>query len=834
MIRITWFRSKTAFFILTLITLLFTGLGVKLANAQSAIDELEEMQVNISESSLEDALVSVSEVFGQTIIVKNALVKDKKAPAISKKQNIEQAISALLEGTNLVSKLSDRGVYVITERRDDDTTTPNKTNTEEVNEVEKDNVEVISIVGTREYLYRAETTDVFGFDAPLGELPATVNVVTREFLEDTAAYDIEDILNYVPGVVNGGFNGGTNATAVLRGFSNSAVFFNGLRQFRDLRQSPSLDTIERIGIVKGPAGADFGAADAGGTIIFNTKKPKEKFEAELYGAAGNYGFRSLRADVTGPIFDDKSIRYRFISAYSERAEWRDGRPDETPRWTIAPSIAWNYSPKGSLLFEYQRTFSDEPLDAGIFYMEGAEFENNDNFSPRTSSINNVNDFQEITSERYEIALDHNLNQVWSVKLHAQRQTEDIDNVQLAFANSFVAYDSDRLTWDGETTDVTYGVRDRQTDNTVDNFAATLRGDFITNSIEHTLRFGYQYSEGEFDVDRSGNGGPGRRTALNLVNIFDPDNTQQPVFGPRDDALRFVRSQQIKRVFGQWSADINQRVRFIVGLSHDDAEFPSQSTSVTNGPGTLTVNVSDEISYRVSGSYDLTTDITAFVGYSDSYTPQSGTTASLDPIDPLHNIGFEAGLKFNLFSEEALLTTSIYQTTRDNIAAVDPLDIDFRIPFGEVRILGFETELAGSVNENIDLTAGLTLQDSEVTRAKNPDDEGKEFANVPDLQASLFVNYRLAEFGLPRLAARVGVIYIAERQGSPINNFQLPAYTRLDLGARFAISDKTELDIFVENLFDEDYIEQSGVNRTPFQSIIPGDRRLLNISVRRTF
>ena len=586
--------------------------------------------------------------------------------------------------------------------------------------------------------------------------------------------------------------------------------------------------------MKGPAGADFVAADPGGTIVFNTKKPQEDFEAQLYGAFGNHGFLWLRGDVTGPVVDDGSLRYRLIAAYSERAEWRDGRPDETPRWTIAPSLSWDYSPQGSVTLEYQRTFSDEPLDSGLFYMEGAGFEGNDNFSPRSSSFNNINDFQEITSDRFEIAVDKRLNDVFSLRLQAQRQTEDIDNVQIVFTNSLSAYGPDRLSWDGVTEVVSQDIRDRDTETTVDNLAATLRADFDTGGITNTLRFGYQYSDGEFDIDRSGNGGPGRRSVLNTVNIFNPDNSQQLIFGPRDNALRFVRSQEISSLFAQWSADINEQFRMIVGVRYDDAEYPSQSTSVSDGPGPLRVNVSEELSYRVGGSFDLTDDLTAFAAYSDSYTPQSGTTRSLDAIDPLHNVGYEAGLKLNLFNGAALLTGSLYQTTRDNIAATDPLDNDFRIPFGEVRIRGFETELAGSLNENTDVTLGFTLQDSEVTRAENPDDEGKEFANVPDVQASIFANYRFADWGLPRFSTRVGIVYISERQGSPVNNFQLPSYTRVDLGARYVLLESTEIDIFVENLFDEFYIEHAGVFRTPFEGIFPGDRRLINVSIRHRF
>ena len=44
-----------------------------------------------------------------------------------------------------------------------------------------------------DYLYRADQSDALGTSIPLAELPATVNVITEDFLEDTRAYDIEDV-----------------------------------------------------------------------------------------------------------------------------------------------------------------------------------------------------------------------------------------------------------------------------------------------------------------------------------------------------------------------------------------------------------------------------------------------------------------------------------------------------------------------------------------------------------------------------------------------------------------------------------------------------------------
>jgi outer membrane receptor for monomeric catechols len=54
-------------------------------------------------------------------------------------------------------------------------------------------IDEIIVTGQRDYLYRADQSDALGTSIPLAELPATVNVITEDFLEETRAYDIEDV-----------------------------------------------------------------------------------------------------------------------------------------------------------------------------------------------------------------------------------------------------------------------------------------------------------------------------------------------------------------------------------------------------------------------------------------------------------------------------------------------------------------------------------------------------------------------------------------------------------------------------------------------------------------
>ena len=790
--------------------------------AQSRADQTVAQTFNLSEGPLGDALFAITTAFNVNIIADETLVEGKTAPAISGVMTAEEALDRALEGSGLTVNRSESGAYVVSQQSA---------------AAEPRLLDTIVVTGSREYLYREDRTEALGFDATLAELPVTVNVVTNDFLEDTAAFDIEDILTFVPGTINGGSAGGTQDVFIIRGFANSTRFVNGLRQFSNFQQRHAIDIIERVEIIKGPAGGEFGVADAGGTLNIVTKKPQSEFAAQVFAGIGNEGYRRIGGDITGPILENGDLRYRLIAAFAQTAEWRLGRTDGSPRFTIAPSLAWDYAPGSSVLFEYEYTKGENFPDRGIYYMEGAGFEDNDNFAPRDYSFHaNEASAAEAETEvhRFDLRIDQRLTDIFSIELAAQRQDEQHEVFAINFPSIGNAYAADGLTWDGVTTDVAQFTQDDARSAVSDNISAVLRASFETGTFEHGIRAGYQYSDGELNVTYGIDGGDGRRIVTNTISLFDPDPTQQYVINGRDTARLFQQRQKINSFFGQWSVNWADRARFLFSVRNDDSEFTQlfQSTTSSSPSG----NSSNELSFRVSGSYDIAPSVAVFAGYSDSYNPQTGTTREGGQIDPLHNTSIEAGIKTELFGGNVLWTNTVYQITRDNIAAADPNDPSnmFSIPFGEVRIRGFESEFIGSATRSLDVSAGLTIQESENTRTEDPSVQGNEFTGVPNFQASIFANYDFSDIGAPGLSSRIGLVHVGEREGSPLNNFQLPEYTRVDLGLRYTFNGSTSIDFFVENVFDEFIIEQAQGRVVPSANIIPGDIRLWQLNLRHQF
>ncbi|HRF83975.1 MAG TPA: TonB-dependent receptor plug domain-containing protein, partial [Pseudoxanthomonas sp.] len=117
------------------------------------------------------------------------------------------------------------------------------------------------------------------------DVPASVDVIDRERLDQTLARDIKDLVRYEPGIsVTSSFGRFGLGGFRIRGLDGNRVqiqtdgiavsdafligsFANANRNFVDL------DTLKQVEIVRGPASALYGSDALGGVVAFVTKDP---------------------------------------------------------------------------------------------------------------------------------------------------------------------------------------------------------------------------------------------------------------------------------------------------------------------------------------------------------------------------------------------------------------------------------------------------------------------------------------------------------------------------------------------------------------------------------
>lgn len=92
---------------------------------------------------------------------------------------------------------------------------------------------------------------------------------------------------------------------------------------------PQLFNIERVEVLKGPAGMLYGPDSPGGTINYVTKTPSDTFSGQVTAVAGNYDRRGVTVEITGPIVADR-LSGRAGVFYEDRDSFR--RNAEIPGW----------------------------------------------------------------------------------------------------------------------------------------------------------------------------------------------------------------------------------------------------------------------------------------------------------------------------------------------------------------------------------------------------------------------------------------------------------------------------------------------------------------------
>ncbi|MDP2136763.1 MAG: TonB-dependent receptor plug domain-containing protein [Candidatus Didemnitutus sp.] len=109
------------------------------------------------------------------------------------------------------------------------------------------------------------------------KVPLNISVISEEFMQDTTMKDIQDILRYQSssagdgrmGIIQPATGFTPSGIMTLRGFPINSRLRNGLLRYN----AYSLDNVERIEVIKGPAAVFFGNAFPGGVINYITKAP---------------------------------------------------------------------------------------------------------------------------------------------------------------------------------------------------------------------------------------------------------------------------------------------------------------------------------------------------------------------------------------------------------------------------------------------------------------------------------------------------------------------------------------------------------------------------------
>src|SRR3546814_842487 len=141
-------------------------------------------------------------------------------------------------------------------------------------------------------------------------------------------------------------------------------------------------------------------------------------------------------------------------------------------------------------------------------------------------------------------------------------------------------------------------------------------------------------------------------------------------------------------------------------------------------GTVLPDMNDQaFTGRVGALYELTDQFSPYVSVSQSFQPQSPDVIDVDgqALDPEEGLQYEAGIKGSFLDDRLLVTASVYQIEKKNVAVFDDALFDETgqdayFPGVRERSRGFELDASGQLSDAISIIANYSYTDTEIGRA----------------------------------------------------------------------------------------------------------------------
>ena len=648
--------------------------------------------------------------------------------------------------------------------------------------------EPVVVKDVRQTDFRVDTSSTAtNVDAPQIETPATVNTITKDFLNTIQTRQFEDVLDYVPGaaVNSKGFRTDDEMFS-LRGFTTNSRFGGGIYVDRFIapRRSYHFDRslYEQVDVLKGTSGLLFGVNSPGGIVNYVTKRPK--FEAalsvEASGGTGPYNqFRST-LDATGPLNENRTLAYRVIVTRHDGRRTVHGDDDDgkfnDDYNLVNPQLAWKAPTGGTLNLSYEYHQMDSSADLGITRLHSGEYQFNTSF---VGPANGLETKQHMGTVDFTQPLWEN----WEVFLGAKFIRSETDNL-FDGAGAFGPPD-------GVTPLPRFHANNRD-ENEQSEYRLVVNGRINTGEhVEHQLTVGYTRAETETILQQ--------RFAFPMPP-FTIDPLNPVITGPAPPLPPFFPPSPFRndehRLYFQDYVTLYEKLKVFGGVSYLDYEV---------GSGTQ-VNEDQVINWSLGAIYNYNDWLNPFVSYSTSTESQFGLLEGGGTVPARDADQIEAGLKSEWFDHLLLTTLSVFQIEQTNIAQGLPPPSIFSILVGDQRTRGFEFEATGRITDQISVYGGYSFLDAEFTRSTSGN-QGSAPHSVPKHKFSLFTQYAFAD-ALDGLTVGAGIVHVGERWGDNTNTFKLPNYERIDLTMGYRRG-AFRFQGTVENLLNTDYITGSG-------------------------
>lgn len=765
-----------------------------LALALSALDSVAEpLQTSATQQQLVDfalpagpldtSLTAIARQSGRSIAFSAQLTRGLNAPSLNGRYSVEQALRQVLQSLPLRLNSTASGTLSIE---------PGAVGTA----VELSDINVSGqgygqdAWGPAYSKVATNSATASKTDTALRETPQSISVITREELTSRQHDSLADVLNYTAGLVSQpsgysrvaddyrlrGFDIGPRTGSVLRdGMKMQSTQFEG-------GQEPY--GLERVEVLKGASSVLYGQLAPGGMINTTSKRPTLEPLHEINVEYGNNNRKQISTDHSGQLDSEGRFSYRLTGLLRDSGTQFDEIDDDKQYIAPALTLQMDDDTRLTLLATHQRTQTTltPPMQYNL-----TTFSATPGYKVPYDLFAGEPDYDDYDGTLQTFGY-----------LFERRLT---DNLQLRHALRYYESraDYDYITLNGSrisgpnlsSLSRTYNSReDISTGWTSDT---SVQWNIDRGRWQHTLLGGVDLYRKTYDSHRFSGNAP----ALDLAN---PVYGNLPQVNTATDRGSDLHSEQFG-VYLQEQVKLDERWVALFGLRQDWAE----NDTLTYSNNTRTKVRDNKTTGRIGFVYLADNGLAPYISYSQSFLPSAGTDSNGETFLPTEGEQYEIGIRYQPEGQALMLSAAVYQLTQKNVITSIP-GSDFDEQTGKERSKGFEFEAKAQLTPMLALNASYAYTDAHIIADNDKSLEGSRIEGTPYHSGALWLDYRLAALGLPKVTVGSGVRYNGTTHTTPsVSDRKMPAYTLFDARISYEVDANWQVSVRAQNLTNERYI-----------------------------
>ena len=602
------------------------------------------------------------------------------------------------------------------------------------------------------------------------DIPQSVQTIDNEIIVQQQAIRLSEVIKNANGVYVGSARGGAQESFFSRGYdmSTNNMFKNGFRY--NAGSIPEVASLEKVEFLKGGSALLYGNVAPGGILNLVTKTPSLKKGGEIAMQMGSYAFYKPSIDFYGPI--NKSIAYRINGSYENSESFRD--VVKRARYYINPSLLFNISSRTQITLQGDLMSDNWTPDFGTILI-GKQIYNlgRSNYYGALWSNGNTK------TASISALVNHSLNKNWKLNFNSSyqnydRESKGTERIQITNSNG---------TWSRP-------LGQNKNLEAILGEQFSVQGDFYTGKIKHQTFSGIDY-ENSVATANTFVFSPAN---YDTINVFSFDSNNQSTTEPNSTNTQKVNTTTNR--FGIYTQDLisfTNQFKMLVGIRWSWQEAQAETYKLTVNPVTKTkgAKLKDEaFSPKIGFIYQPDKNMSIFTSYSNSFTPNTGTTTDLKPIEASIIDQYEAGIKKDFWNGIMSTNITIYQITNSNLAqtaefkadGVTPnTDTTIKVLNGATKSKGVEIDITAKPFEGMNINAGYSYNDSRYTKTSGGNGsfiEGDRLVRTPANTANLSFFYTIPTGKYKGLSFGAIGNYIGERFGGWNDQYVVNATTKV--------------------------------------------------------